>query len=206
MIWLFIQVFFNIFNQCFVVFNTRSYVYFVRFISNITNNGINLAKSTILRWNNELANKLTPEICCIEKNLISAYFLNCDDSSIKINGTTYNDLCVCNDKYTRLWISEKKDRESWKDLTILSNYNGIIVKDGTDVFYTLGLFYSQCISHILRYLKGIYDFVDHNGAIKMADFLKHCIHERKVLINAGIKSYTEEQLNQLYIKYDEIFK
>lgn len=26
----------NIFNQCFVVFNTRSYVYFVRFISNIS--------------------------------------------------------------------------------------------------------------------------------------------------------------------------
>lgn len=178
----------------------------VRFISNITNNGINLAKSTILRWNNELANKLTPEISCIEENLISAYFLNCDDSSIKINGTTYNDLCVCNDRYTRLWISEKKDRESWKDLTILSNYNGIIVKDGTDVFYTLGLFYSQCISHILRYLKGIYDFVNHNGAIKMADFLKHCIHERKLLIKAGTKSYTEEQLNQLYIKYDEIFK
>ena len=80
----------------------------VRFISNITNNGINLAKITILRWNNELANKLMPEISHIEENLISSYFLNWDDSSIKINGTNYNDLCVCNDKYTRLWISGKK--------------------------------------------------------------------------------------------------
>lgn len=178
----------------------------VRFISNITNNGINLAKSTILRWNNELADKLTPEISNIEANLISAYFLNCDDSSIKINGTNYNDLCVCNDKYTRLWISEKKDRESWEDLTILSNYKGIIVKDGTDVFNTFGMFLSQCISHILRYLKGIYDFIDHNGAKKMADFLRRCIHERKLLIKQGINSYTDKQLNKLYLEYDEIFK
>ena len=29
----------------------------------------------------------------------------------------------------------------------------------------------------------------------MANFFKRCIHERKLFINAGIKSYTKEQLN-----------
>lgn len=178
----------------------------VRFISNITNKGIELSKSTIIRWNKELANNLTPEISNIEEKLILAYFLNCDDSSIKINGTSYNDLCVCNDKYTRLWISEKKDRESWRDITILSDYKGIIVKDGTDVFYTLALFFAQCASHILRYLKGIYDFVDHGGAKKMAAFLKKCIHERNQLIKSKVKSYTETELNKLYEEYDNILK
>ena len=178
----------------------------VRFISNITNKGIELSKSTIIRWNKELANNLSPEISNIERNLILAYFLNCDDSTIKINGTSYNDLCVCNDKYTRLWVSEKKDRDSWKDITILSNYKGIIVKDGTDVFYTLAIFFAQCVSHILRYLKGIYDFVDHNGAKKMANFLKRCIHERNLLIKNNVESYTEEELNKLYKEYAEILK
>ena len=178
----------------------------VRFISNITNKGIKLVKSTILRWNKDLACKLAPEISNIEEKLISAYFLNCDDSTIKINGNGYNDLCVCNNKYTRLWISEKKDRDSWKDITILSNYKGIIVKDGTDVFYTLALFFAQCVSHILRYTKGIYDFVDHAGARKMADFLKRCIHERNLLIKKGITSYTESELNKLYEEYNDILK
>ena len=178
----------------------------VRFISNITNNGIELSKSTIIRWNKDLAGYLAPEISNIEDKLISAYFLNCDDSSIKINGTRYNDLCVCNDKYTRLWVSEKKDRDSWKDITILSKYKGIIVKDGTDVFYTLALFFAQCASHILRYIKGIYDFIDHKGARKMADFLKKCIHERNLLIKNKVESYTEEEINKLYIEYDAILK
>lgn len=178
----------------------------VRFISNITNKGVELAKSTIVRWNHELANEFMPEINHIEDSLVKAYYLNCDDSTIKINGTGYNDLCICDDKHTRLWISEKKDRESWKNKTILSNYKGIIVKDGTDVFYGLALFFSQCCSHILRYIKGIYDFVEHKGAIKMADFLKKCIHERKVSIEKGVKSYTEFELIELYEEYDEILK
>ena len=105
-------------------------------------------------------------------------------------------MCVCNDKYTRLWVSEKKDRDSWKDITILSDYKGIIVKDGTDVFYTLALFFAQCVSHILRYLKGIYDFVDHKGAKKMADFLKKCIHERNLLIKNKVESYSEIELRE----------
>lgn len=73
-------------------------------------------------------------------------------------------------------------------------------------FYTLALFFAQYASHILRYLKGIYDFVDHGGAKKMAAFLKKCIHERNQLIKSKVKSYTETELNKLYEEYDNILK
>ncbi len=178
----------------------------VKFISDITNNGVNLSKSTILRWNNELASKLQPEINHIERYLVDSYYLNCDDSSLKINGNSYNDLCVCDKSHTRLWISERKDRDSWKELTILDEFKGIIVKDGTDVFNGLGIFLSQCISHILRYLKGVYDFVNHKGAKMMAKFLKKCIHDRKKKIKKGILSYTTEELEKLYAEFIRIFK
>lgn len=88
------------------IYNSPSGI--VRFISNITNNGVNLSKSTILKWNKDLAIKLQPEVNNIEKELTEAYYLNCDDSSLKIDGSSFNDLCVCNDTHTRLWISKKK--------------------------------------------------------------------------------------------------
>ena len=91
-------------------------------------------------------------------------------------------------------------------LKIIKNYKEIIVKDGTDVFNALALFFVQCASHIFRYIKGIYDFVDHVGAKKMAEFLQKCIHERKVLIEKGVESYTEIELNKLYEEYDNILK
>ena len=176
----------------------------VRFISNITNGGVTISKSTLLSWNKKLSHNLKPVISNIESNLTESYYLNCDDSSIKVNGTSYNDLCVCNDKYSRLWISKKKDRESWKKHTILSDYKGIIVKDGTDVFNGLGILLSQCCSHILRYIKGVYDFVAHKDAKRMEKFFKKCIHLRKQKIKKGIKEFTEEELRKLYDEYDSI--
>lgn len=177
----------------------------VRFISNLTNGGVTISKSTLLSWNKKLSCSLKPVISNIESNLKESYYDNCDDSSIKIDGMPYNDLCVCNDKYSRLRISEKKDRESWKKYTILSDYKGVIVKDGTDVFNGLGIILAQCCSHILRYIKGVYDFVEHKGAKRMDKFLKKCIHLRKQKIKKGIKGFTEEELRKLYVEFDRIF-
>ena len=46
-----------------------------------------------------------------------------------------------------------------KLINFLPQFKGVIVKDGTELYIKYGCFLSQCISHIQRYLKGIYDFV-----------------------------------------------
>ena len=178
----------------------------VSFISSITNKGITLSKSSILRWNKELSTKLKPEIEKIEEGLVQSYYLNADDSSFKINGNGYNDLCVCNDKYTRLWVSESKSHDAWKENTLLSSYQGVIVKDGTDVFNGFGIFLSQCISHILRYIKGIYDFVNHSSSKRMAEFLQLCIHKRKCKIADNFKEFSQNELDEFEAEYTSIFK
>ena len=58
----------------------------------------------------------------------------------------------------------------------------------------------------MRYIKGVYDFVNHKGAKKMDKFLKKCIHIRKRKIKKGITAFNEDELNSLYSEYDEIFK
>lgn len=176
-----------------------------RFINHITNDGINLSKSTLLRWNKTLSENLKPEIEKIEESLLDSYYINGDDSTIKIDGESFYDLCTCNDKYTRLYISDKKNHESWKEKTILGKFKGIIVKDGTDVFNDMGIALAQCASHILRYLKGVYDFVNHNGAIDMANYLKKCIHNRKQLINNNVNAFSQEEKEELDKEYEEIF-
>lgn len=177
----------------------------VTFISDITNDGVNLSKSTILRWNHELSIALQPEIDNIEKKLVESYYLNCDDSSIKINGEGYNDLCVCNKTHTRLWISEKKDRESWKNYTVLPEFKGVIVKDGTDVFNGFGIFLTQCISHVLRYIKGVYDFVKHKGPKKLEKHIQKYIHLRNKKIEKNITEFTEDELKIFWDKFWIIF-
>mgnify|MGYP000039099882 FL=1 len=143
----------------------------VRFISDITNKGITLSKGTLINWNNELSNKLLPELNNIEKKLLNSYFINHDESQIKINGNGYNVLCAYNKEYVRLWSSKHKSQYAIDEIGFLPKYHGIIVKDGTELYNKYGCFLAQCISHIQRYLKGIYDFVNHKGPKKLSDFL-----------------------------------
>lgn len=142
----------------------------VQFINDISNGGITLSKGTLINWEKDLANNLANDISKIKWKLLESYYLNHDESQIKINGDGYNVLCACNDKYVRLWPSKHKSQEALDNINFLPQFKGVIVKDGTELYNKCGLFLSQCISHIQRYLKGIYDFIDHNAPKKLAHF------------------------------------
>lgn len=177
-----------------------------RFIEDITNGGITLSKGTLIKWNNELSNNFAPLITNIEEKLLESYYLNHDESQIKINGDGYNILCACNKKYTRLWVSEHKSQEAIDKIGFLPKYKGVIVKDGTELYNKYGSFLSQCISHIQRYLKGIYDYIKHNSPKKMASFLSRCIEERNDAIENGAQGFEPSKYQSLIDEYSNIIE
>ena len=52
-----------------------------------------------------------------------------------------------------------KKHEELEKIKFFKKFMGVIVKDGTDLYNGFGIAFSQCISHIQRYLKGIYDLL-----------------------------------------------
>jgi len=175
-------------------------------INSLTNNGIDLSKGTLINWNDKLAKAFNPQLENIEKELLNSYYSNFDESSIKINGESYNQICASNKTHTRLWISKRKRHEDLEKIEFFLLFPGIIIKDGTDIYNGFGRLFSQCISHILRYLKGIYDFIDHKGPKEMAEFLTRCIKTREELMSKGMHQFSEPELNKLLIQYDEIIR
>ena len=175
-----------------------------RFIEDITNGGITLSKGTLINWNNDISSKLNFEIEKIETKLLDSYYLNQDESQIKINGDGHNILCACNDKYVRLWQSEHKSQKAIDEIGFLPKFKGVIVKDGTELYNKYGCFLSQCLSHILRYLKGIYDFINHKSPRKMAEFLSKYNTVRNDLIKKGVKSFSEVEYSNIIKEYEMI--
>ena len=176
----------------------------VSFISDITNKGITLSKGTLINWNSELSNKLTIEINYIENQLLDSYYLNHDESQIKINSEGYNVLCACNDKYVRLWPSKHKSREAIDEIGFLPRFKGIIVKDGTELYNKYGCFLAQCISHIQRYLKGIYDFIDHKAPKKLSDFFSKYNNLRNEYTSENKVSFSDDEYSNIIKEYDDI--
>lgn len=175
-----------------------------RFIEDITNGGMTISKGTLYLWTNNIANRLIPEIQNIESKLLEGYYLNHDESQIKINGDGYNILCACDKKYTRLWVHKNKSQEALREINFLPKFKGVIVKDGTELYNPFGLFLSQCLSHIQRYLKGIYENNNHIFPRKMKDFLSKCNTIRNELIDKNITKFSDDEYQLFINEYDSI--
>lgn len=175
-----------------------------RFIEDITNGGMTISKGSLVLWTQEIANTLQPEIENIEKKLLESYYINHDESQIKINSDGYNILCACNKKYTRLWVNKHKSQEALKEIGFLPKYLGIIVKDGTELYNPFGILLAQCLSHIQRYLVDFYTKIKHKAPKKMKEFLSKCNSIRNKKIKKGIESFTSEEYNSLIEEYDSI--
>lgn len=176
----------------------------VSFVNDISNGGITLSKGTLINWENSLANNLFGDVSKIESKLLESYYLNHDESQIKINGDGYNVLCACNNKYVRLWPSEHKSQEALDKINFLPQFKGVIVKDGTELYNKYGLFLSQCISHIQRYLKGIYDFINHSAPKKLAHFFTKYNNLRNHYIESGKERFSDSELSNIINEYDNI--
>lgn len=175
-----------------------------RILSSLTDNTITISKGTLINWSKEISEKLQPEIEKIEKELLNSYYAGCDESQIKVNGKFYNELCVCNEKYTRMWTKESKKHKELEKIDFFKNFMGVIIKDGTDLYNGFGIAFSQCLSHIQRYLKGIYDNVEHESPKLMSNFLTKCNELRDKLKEKGIKKFKEKEYKNLLKEYDEI--
>ena len=108
------------------------------FFNSITNGVIKLSKGSLIEWQKKAAKILEPQIKNIQKNLMESYYTNADESQIKVNGQAYNVLGVSNKRYTRLWASKNKSQKAIEDIGFLNHYQGIIVKDGTDLYNKCG--------------------------------------------------------------------
>lgn len=173
-----------------------------RFIEDITNGGMTISKGTLILWNEEIANRLMPEINHIETSLLNSYYINHDESQIKIDGDSHNILCACNKTHTRLWTHKHKSQEALKEINFLPKYQGIIVKDGTELYNPFGILLAQCLSHILRYLVPFYKEIKHKAPQKLSDFLSNCNTIRNEKIENNIKSFTDKEYHDLIKEYD----
>lgn len=176
----------------------------VQFINDLSNKGITLSKGTLINWENELKNNLSEDIQIIENGLLNSYYINHDESQIKIDGDGHNVLCACNKKYVRLWPSKHKSQEAIDKIGFLPKFKGIIVKDGTELYNKYGILLAQCISHIQRYLKGIYDVINHIAPKKLSDFFTKYNNLRNKYIDKKIEKFDDDELSYIIKEYDSI--
>ena len=67
---------------------------------------------------------------------------------------------------------------------------------------------AQCNVHIARYLKGCYDLSNenHKTPLEIRTLLNDINEHRKKLIESGVNTFTKEEIDGYYKKYDELIE
>jgi transposase len=178
----------------------------VSYLNAITNGNFEITKSTLNNWTCTLSDKLDPLMKEIKHELYNAYYVNTDESPINVNGKDHQLHNYSNEKYTLQYIHERKSKEAITVLDFLPNYFGTLIHDHNIVQYNYGTRHSECNAHILRYLKAVEDFTDHEWSKEMSEHLKGILHQKHLLLIEGIPAFDKKTLQSYSRKYDDILK
>lgn len=175
------------------------------FISEITNDKINLSKGTIYNWNKTISNKLNKsEYLKIQEELLNSLVLNVDETPIKIDGKQYYVHNISNGNYTLQYVNKKRGEDAIKEFGFLAKFQGILIHDHFSMYYNYGIDNAECNVHILRYLNGVCEFTNHTWAKLMKELLLSSKTRKEELIREGIENIDSEEYNSIKARYFEI--
>lgn len=177
------------------------------FISEITNNKINLSKGTIYSWKKDISRRLNEsEYERIKKELLNSLVLHIDETPIKINGEQYYVHSISNNTHTLQYVNKKRGEDAIKEFGFLKRYRGILVHDHFKMYYSYGIDNAECIVHILRYLNGVCEYTKHTWAKSMKELLLEAKRYKEKLISLGKGSMSKNEYNDYKKRYLDLIK
>ncbi|MFI3308061.1 MAG: transposase [Mycoplasmatota bacterium] len=173
-------------------------------ISLFTNNQIKMSNGTIQNFKVEFSNKVEKDYNDMLSELLKQKHLCIDHTSIDVLGKLNNILFMGNENIKVYAAVETKGIEDVKPF--LENYSKTLVHDHAAVFRKFGLNHQECLAHILRNLKGIFENLKYNWSKEMRTFLQSLIHDRNEMMKKGKTMFSKTYISKSQAKYKSICK
>ena len=176
-----------------------------KLIKDITNNKITVTEGTIINFRKELANNSSEIIEAIRQNLIEAELLHVDDTGVRVTGGLGWLHTFTTNKFTLYQIYKGRKPDTIDDMEILSYFVGILIHDHFKGYYSYKtMTHAECNVHILRYLKLVIECFERKGAERLLDFLAIINDEKKIAIQYGFESFSDNRIEEIEKQYIQI--
>lgn len=186
-------------------YNVISYDRLSDFFNIITNGVLKISNGTLVNFLSEFSNKTKTTIENLTNSLLNSKNINTDETNTKING---NNMYVRNYSTDNIVIYKahlKKGHKPIVEDNILPRFCGGIMADHDTTIYSYCEKRYECNIHLGRYLEELIQNIDSiSWAKEMKKFIFELNNIRKIKINEGIKSFSNEETIRFYNKYDEI--
>jgi len=168
--------------------------------------GHKVSPGTIVNAVNALSERYVVVENEIKELLAQSKLVNCDETSVNINGNKQWLHTVGNEKLTHYGVHEKRGRKATEDIGILPKFKGTMIHDHWKSYFSYeenqhGL----CNAHHLRELRFIYEHHHIKWGKKVAELLTEINLKKEVLLTEK-KKFSKGQLKFYSEGYDDILK
>lgn len=166
-----------------------------------TNGEIEIAESTIINWQSEIAGKTDAEIAKIKSNLLSGKVTHKDETGVRVEKDLHWLHVTSNKDVTLYHANPKRGSDADDEIGILPVYKGVLVRDHYKPLLKYHCEHQECNAHILRYLKAEVER-KRSWASKMIEFLVKA--HRETLSTGQKKQLHYKRLQYYESEYDRI--
>jgi len=142
----------------------------------------------------------------IKQLLIKSNLVNCDETSVNINGNKQWLHTVGTEQLTHYAVHEKRGRQATEDIGILPDFKGTMVHDHWKSYFSYKESqHGLCNAHHLRELRFIHEHHYIKWANEMSELLLDINQQKELLLKKG-KRFSQYCLTINSQAYDEILK
>lgn len=187
--------------------NLISYDRLSDFFSVITNNVINISNGTLVNFLYEFSSKSKPTINNLEDNILNGKTSFTDETNAKFNKKTIYVRNYSNEETVIYKAHESKGHKPILEDNILPRFCGGIMGDHDTTLYSYGTNRYECNIHIGRYLEELIQNIEEiSWPIKMKELIFRMNNTRKIAIQYGVKSFSNQKIKEYEEEYDKILE
>lgn len=167
--------------------------------------GLKISTGTVYKYVREFSEKVENTVDAIKSTLLDAYYVHCDETGLRVNGSLHWVHSVSSKLYTYLSTHKKRGEDAMNDIGFLPEYNGIAIHDFWGSYWKYNILHGVCGAHLLRELQFVIDN-DKEGKQKWAKEIQELLIEmnkvkEKAIMNGKI-ALTPYYHKKFNINYD----
>lgn len=153
---------------------------------------------------NSFSHHIDEDLNSISTDLQNQKVLQTDATFISVSGVQSYIRSISSTRSVLYAGMDKKTIECLKDVSVLKNYQGILVHDHETALYHFGTGHAECNVHLLRYLTKNSQDTGNKWSDKMKSLLTRMNNERKVQLRKKISAFPEQKIADFEQEYDAL--
>ena len=172
------------------------------FVNSISGDLLHISTGTIYNTCSRFSEKCTDACEDIQQELLNAHEI-CTDATVVTTDGKQTYIRNFSTEQNVLYVSaDRKDLKTLRNFPILKQFAGILTHDHETALYHFGTGHSECNVHMLRYLLKNTEETGSLWSHDLSMFLEGMNEARNRLKEAGIQSFSPEQLERYSLRYD----